>query len=273
MARAAAAATKVKQNLCKQKIKGDDLEITTCNGRIVNERCQNKDRHILPFKTGFCNSGKCEGAALKDAEGVAYKHCMFWMTCPCDCHKIFDMMFREAEMPRVPVDNSGYVPKKSPFWMPSPEDRIAMMASSSPDPATAPVIIESPLPEAVPVTVRRTFAPTTTGRAARGELELWVKEQCDIWIVEEIDEPCTPVYLSNEIAKAQGIKAPSVGAISAVFDRWVNLGFAEIGKKPTRFIKYTPEGVKLGLEGCKEKARRARRSKEAEAGRRIGGRS
>ena len=134
----------------------------------------------------------------------------------------------------------------------------------------APRVEESPLPDAVPATIVRAFNPTASGRAAPGELELWVKQHCDIWLVEAERFPCTPAYLSEEIGKAQGIKPPSVGAITAVFQRWVKIGFAEIGAKPARFLKYTDDGVKLGLEGCKVRHKAKRKAAEAAAGRRIG---
>jgi hypothetical protein len=182
---------------------------------------------------------------------------------------MYDQMFAMADRPREVVDNSGWHPPKGEFWMPTPEERMAIIASSRPHAPDAPVLVESPLPGAVPATIRRSFTPTATGRAARGELELWVKEQCDIWIVEQDGNLCTPVILSEEIGRAQGIKPPSVGAISAVFDRWVAIGFAVIDKKPVRFTSYTEEGIRLGLEGCKDKAKRAKRLKIAEGARTL----
>jgi hypothetical protein len=184
---------------------------------------------------------------------------------------MYDQMFAASDMPRELVDNSEWVVKPE-FWMPTPEERIAMHAASEAPRPNAPTIVESPLPEAVPVTLRRSYTPTATGRAARGELEAWVKDHCDIWIVEADGSLCTPAYLATEIGRAQGIKEPSVGAISAVFDRWVKIGFATVLKKPTRFEGYTEQGIRIGLEGCKDKMKRSRKSAEAAAGRRIGSR-
>jgi hypothetical protein len=128
-------------------------------------------------------------------------------------------------------------------------------------------MVESPAPDIVPPTVARSYAPTATGRAARGELEGWVKEVCDIWLIEGYQMLCTPAWISEEIASAQGIKAPSVGAISAVFERWVKLGFAVVQKKPTRFIAYTEEGKRVGLEGLKIRAKQQAKRKQAEQSR------
>jgi hypothetical protein len=91
-----------------------------------------------------------------------------------------------------------------------------------------------------------------------------VKTACDVWLVESYSFPCTPAWLAEEIAAAQAIKAPSVGAISAVFERWIKLGFAVIEKKPTRFVSYTDEGIKLGLEGLKARSKRTKQLTEAE---------
>lgn len=172
---------------------------------------------------------------------------------------MYDTMFRMSGLPREVVNNSKYHPPKGEFSMPSIEDRIRMHALSRPGLVNVPVLVESPLPDAVPVTIRRSFTPTATGRAARGELEAWVKDQCDIWIVEQDGNLCTPTMIAEEIGKTQGIKPPSVGAIGAVFDRWVKIGFAVIDKKPVRFTAYTEEGIRLGLEGCKEKAKRGKK--------------
>jgi hypothetical protein len=109
-----------------------------------------------------------------------------------------------------------------------------------------------------------TFGPTPTGRAAKGELEAWVDEQCRIWIIDKPGVPCTPAFLSEQIAKDQAINPPSVGAISACFERWMKLGYAVIEKKPTRFVKYTDEGVRLGLERMKHNAKQSRRLADAE---------
>ena len=91
----------------------------------------------------------------------------------------------------------------------------------------------------------------------------------EIWIVEADGSLCTPSMLAAEIGRVQGINPPSVGAISAVFERWVAIGFANISKKPTRFESYTPQGVQIGLDGCKEKAKRGKKLKQSAEGRRI----
>lgn len=251
--------------LCKAEVKTDAGKRETCGKTLLKREfgayyCPNYKEHILPFVTGFCAVKACEGAHRKDAAGRNMKTCEEWKHCPCQCHTLYDTMFLMSDSPRVVIDNSGYVPAPHTYWVPTPEERAMMLASSSPRVTSTPTLIESPAPGVVPATIARTFAPTVTGRAARGELESWVKRVCDEWLVEEINDLCTPGYVARCVAKNEGLgKEPSVGAISAVWDRWVSLGFAVIEKKPTRFLKYTTEGALLGLEVLKERARSQRR--------------
>ena len=226
-----------------------------CGGVLKNASspCPNRDMHILPFKTGYCNNGWCEGIKPRTKSGNAAPSCTFYGTCPCECHDMLDKMFAMSKMERILVEKSDYAPPARTWWMPS-DDPLPPLSNSGP--TTAPVRVESPAPGYVPPHVAREYGPTPTGRAARGELESWVQAKCDEWLIEKYDFPCTPAWISEEIAKEQGIKPPSVGAISAVFDRWVKLGFAVIEKKPVRFTRYTPDGIWRGLEGLKVDAKR-----------------
>lgn len=207
------------------------------------------------YRTGLCAIGACEGKNPKNFRGEPLPTCQAWDTCSCGCHEEFDKLFELSDMDRTAVNNSSYAPPERTFWMPSIEDRVVMRESSTNGPATAPTRIESPVPDTVPATLVRAYAPTPSGRSARGELESWVKETCDVWLVEKVATPCTPTWISVEIGRSQGIKDPSVGAIAAVFDRWTRIGFALVEKKPTRFVKYTEEGIRLTLQGCYERER------------------
>lgn len=262
----------VKKLKCTSKVKNENtLKVEECGTAIPKGMdCPNKKNHMMVYPTGFCQNGDHEGTARKSYRGNPKKSCPNWMYCPCQCHIAFDQLFAMSGRERTLVDNSGYSPDRGGFVMPSMEERARLHILSRSHGASAPIVEESPAPDLVPATIVRSFAPTTSGRAAPGELELWVKQQCDIWLVENEKFPCTPAYLSVEIGKARGVNPPSVGAISAVFDRWTRIGFGQIEKKPTRFVRYTEQGIQLGLEGCKEKFKRSRRSAEAAAGRRIG---
>ena len=54
-----------------------------------------------------------------------------------------------------------------------------------------------------------------------------------------------------------------------MFDRWVKLGFAVIEKKPTRFVRYTDEGIKFGLDRMKERSKRKLKLVQAEKRRNL----
>lgn len=223
--------------------------------------CPNTEYHISPLKTGLCNAGFCEGMNKEDFRGNKVRSCARWQTCPCVCHTVFDQMFEMSGQPRILIDNSGYVTPERSFWMPTPEERAAMRAaSSSNDPATAPVRIEGADPDRVPATLARPYAPTATGRSARGELESMVKAICDVWVVDQPADRCSPPYIASQIGRTYGIKEPSLGAVDAVLKRWVKLDFAVVDSKPTRFTRYTEEGIMHTLDGLKERARLASKS-------------
>ena len=259
---------------CKSNVKDEKtLKVTVCGLTLVSDgiggyRCPNRAEHMMTYPTGFCQNKDCEGSARRSRSGRARPTCKWWKLCPCKCHETYDMMFGMAEMERQIVDNSGYAPETNLFKMPTFAERAAASASFTATQPDTPPVIESPAPDYVPPTLARTFAPTPSGRAARGELATWVKTECDIWVIDQPGYHCTPPYVAEHIAKTQGFgRPPSVGAVDAVFKRWEAVGFAVIERKPTRFVKYTEDGVKLGLEGCIERAKREKKSQLAEAGR------
>lgn len=249
---------------CPAPTKDDTGKATPCGQRRrSNEQCPNRGEHIMPLKTGFCSNGNCEGTNKRSPSGRTMKTCEWWKTCPCECHLMYDRMFSETGMPRTAVDNSGYVPEHGGFVMPERVVEVAPSVLSNPDPAPVRETLQSAAPGIVPPDAVRSFGPTNTGRAARGELEAWVKAVTDEWVVEQYPFPCTPTYVAEEIAKTHGINPPSTGAISAVWDRWVKLEFAVTDKKPSRFVGYTDEAIKVGLDAMKERAKRATKSIES----------
>lgn len=250
--------------VCKAKVKDRTGTLQACDTAIKGD-CPNKKNHVWKFPTGFCAVGSHEGAKVNDAAGKVMKTCAAWQTCNCKCHIEFDQMFSMTQRERIPVDNSGYTTPKSPYSMPSLEERVMMHAESKKTSAPPAVVIESPAPDLVPITIQRSFQPTPTGRSARGELESWVKSVCDEYLVEAYGVPCTPAFTSETISKNFGVNAPSVGAVDAVFKRWITLGFAVIEKKPTRFVGYTEDGIKLGLDALKLRAKDQSRSKNSES--------
>lgn len=249
---------------CKNKIRRSG-EIVPCGKQYLRGdgtvKCPDREFHVTALVTGYCSNGWHEGSKAVDWRGNPAPSCEFYLTCPCKCHTDLDKLFAMTGKERILVTVTAYHPPERTFWLPS-DDPVPVL--SSPRDATPPVLVESPAPDRVPATIARTFDPTPSGRAARGELEAWVKQHCDIWLIDEPGTPCTPTYLGEEIARDMGITPPSVGAISAVFDRWVKLGFAVCEKKPTRFVRYTEEGVRIGLDAMKAQAKRAKRLGEAE---------
>lgn len=232
--------------------------------------CPNRGNHLLTLKTGYCNNGWCEGTKATDWKGRPVPTCEFYLTCPCKCHADLDKMFQMTGNERRLMDKSAYVHEDDGFVLPSLLDTSADPSPSTVPDVDTPTLVESAAPDTVPAILRGSYGPTSSGRAARGELEMWVHEQCNIWVIEESKWLCTPKYLAEQIADAQAIAPPSVGAISAIFERWVKLDFAVIEKKPTRFIRYTEDGIKLGLHGIKARNKRAKQLAEAERHRGAG---
>lgn len=250
-------ATKAK--VCTRKVRQAGVHVK-CDTSYIGDRCPNSDNHLVSMKTGFCSNGWHEGSKATDWRGNPVPTCKMTITCPCECHDQLDKLFAMTERERIVVDSSGYMPPERTYWMPS-DDPMPILSNSSDLPA--PVRVESEAPDLVPARIDRAFAPTPTGRAARGELESWVRIETDAWIIDQPGEPCTLSYLAESIARAQGITPPSVGAILAVLQRWEKLGFAVIAKKPNRFVGYTPDGKTLGLEVMKARAKRAKKQSEA----------
>lgn len=239
--------------ICDQIVKDQYGVKVECGIDLPKEGCPNRAMHVGKYISGFCSTGLHEGIVAKNVNDKRLPTCQLWKDCSCKCHDTYSEMFALAEMDRMAVDNSGYVPERADFYMPSLEELALARISSSPDRTTPPALLESELPDQIPATNAREWTPTPTGRAARGELEYQIKWACDVWMVDRDPEFCTPKHVSEEIASKFGIRPPSVGAIDAAWNRWVLIGFAIKGTKPTRFLGYTEEGINLTLKGCKER--------------------
>jgi hypothetical protein len=215
------------------------------------------------YRSGFCSTGLHEGTKPKSPNGVPNKVCIHWEACGCQCHVEITKMFDLTGLPRLPQQNPEYKPDHGDFVMPSVEERVISAIATkplerleSPTGTPRPVTLERDAAGILPPMVTRSFAPTVSGRAARGELEAWVRQACNLYAVESELDPdfkviCTPPWISKEIEREHGVKAPSTGAIASVLDRWVKIGYAVTGTKPTRFIRYTEDGIKKGLEVMK----------------------
>jgi hypothetical protein len=118
-------------------------------------------------------------------------------------------------------------------------------------------------------------APAKTaaeGRKPRGWLAADVKRICDDFLSGKLKlgegEGLTPHRVAKLVQTRNGSEEPpSTGAVSAVFKRWQEYGFAKFSKKPFGFTEYTAKGKEVGLDGMiaarseKRKADRAKAKK------------
>lgn len=101
----------------------------------------------------------------------------------------------------------------------------------------------------------------------RGWLSDAVKDVCDDFLTGKIELPegktLTPHYVALQVAEKEGLEnPPSTGAVSAVFKRWDEYGFALFHKKPFAFKDYSAQGKKVGLHGILDKRREKRKKSD-----------
>lgn len=207
----------------------------------------------MAYKTGFCGIGHCEGTSPVSPSGKPMKVCTFYEGCSCDCHKKFDRMYKMANETRRIHQNPKYVPYTYPdlseFLAVQADDDAASIVGVgvTPEPRerpseTAPGLLES----------ARTFTGTATGYRQRGQLEAEVQKVANRAMMGEFDELMTPQVIAEIIDPSN---PPSTGAIGAVFNRWERIGYAKIHRKPLYFQRLTVEGMRDGLEACKNRAK------------------
>lgn len=107
-------------------------------------------------------------------------------------------------------------------------------------------------------------------RRPRGWLADDVKAVCDLYVTGELqiaeNKTLTPHRAASAVMKIDGLsKAPSTGAVQAVFKRWEKIGFAIFARDPFAFIDYSEEGKLLGLRGVQDR-RKAERSDSRQNG-------
>ena len=118
-----------------------------------------------------------------------------------------------------------------------------------------------------------TFPETESGRRRKGELEVMVDYVVKWWTViyedgyEEIPDQCTAEYIAQQCTALDG-RPTSSGAVWKILTNWRDWDYAEIAEKPNRFIFFTENGMKLGLE---EIHRRIKRAEKRERGARLRG--
>ena len=105
-------------------------------------------------------------------------------------------------------------------------------------------------------------------RRPKGWLANDVRIVCDKLVRGEISLPDgtkpTPHHVARLVQKLDSLeKAPSTGAVNAVFQRWEEYGYATFSSEPRAFVDFTDEGRTVGLSGLL--AGRAEQRKAARA--------
>lgn len=236
----------------------------------------------LKHPTGFCANKQCEGTKPKSPSGSPMRTCQFWETCPCKCHAQITEMYELTGMDREPPEQTAeYLAwvreQRHQFVSPSPFDIDPVDGLSSSggtdtplgdeDPVAVPVRdAAAPLSPGRRVTPEPVFAPTPTGRRARGQLEYDVLQICMEYAANVYDwEYCTPKLVAERIGKMNDTEQPSTGAINAVWDRWERLEFAIQDKKPSRFVRFVPENPSPAvLDMIKARTKRDKRRTQAD---------
>ncbi len=198
--------------------------------------------------TGQCNAGWHEGTKPVTRDGKPIQVCRLWEECPCECHSRITAMFESAGQPRELIDNPDYMVKPPDFYMP-------VFGVDYGVPVTVTVM-------ASPGTMAARVNDTPSGRTQPGGLEAQVLEVCTEFSIDPSSCPdayCTPKFVSGEIARLHGIKDPSTGAVQAAWERWEAMGFAEIARKPVRFVGFTAQGKIEGLDLMRAKWKRAKK--------------
>lgn len=251
-------------------------------GAAVTDRKWLAGRMKAP--TGFCSqyvpieAQGHEGTSPKNSKGQPIRICTYADKCPCRCHYEIDKMYESVGMPRpVASQTEAYLAiversarEHDKMVEDVYRDRYASLTPSTPAVVDAPPVIEGTAPDAPPAPSAApavpsvpgvpVFTPTPTGRRARGQLEFNVLAVCRDFAngVYTWDE-CVTKLVSEEIGRREQMEPPSTGAIDAVWDRWQAIGFAERGKKPSRFIRFTGKYENMDLEIAKAKAKGEKR--------------
>lgn len=236
--------------------------------------------------SGFCANGFHEGTKPRGPKsGMPMAICTVWETCSCDCHVKITEMYESLNLPREEaMQNPEYVEwaraERAKFVMPDPVSSRFDGLSSIDGPIPHDDDEEAAtglgtgtlgtLPTRAPVPVVPRFAPTPTGRRARGQLEADVLKVCQDFYHNVFEwEFCTPKLVAEEIGRRHAIEPPSTGAIDAVWDRWLALGFAYRERKPSRFTGFVGSSDFSYLEGLKVQKKRAKKRQVAEQRRGI----
>lgn len=209
------------------------------------------------YITGFCSTGSCEGTSKRSPSGLPMPACRGTYvipsgvggrsrtyTCSHECHKAFaeirEMMAAMNAMHGIAQPGTAGAKQEthSPTGVARPAAVATTAATAAPPPARHGGLVP-------PVPSSRTFSPTPTGRAARGQLEEQVRVSLKQYQAFVSMGTITPAFLSKAIDKE---KPPSQGAVAAVLERWEKKGLIEIARKPLRVGKVTSLGERILLK-------------------------
>ena len=196
-----------------------------------------KQKAPSTYVTGHCAVGNCYGAKNTTADGKRLLPSCQWkyeyrgnmIVCTHSCHNdVSEMLALIEEMYSL---SSGNPDLDLPSPVP-PQLREAMTYVARIDDRP----VYTPLLTVPTLDGPRTFEPTPTGRAARGELE----EKVRLAIIKVYGfEGLTPETIAVLVNKDD---PPSVGAIHAILTRWEERSLAIIARKPMRFVEFTELG-------------------------------
>lgn len=154
-----------------------------------------------------------------------------------------------------------------PGGAPAPEAPEAP-ADSSPEPSPEPSAATEPDP--TPSPPEPAEPAEAKARRGRGALEADVKTVCDQYVTGGLvladGDHLTAHKIANNIKTMHSLsEPPSSGAVTAVLERWKEIGYANLNDKPKAFTDYTDAGRTEGLTALKAKAAEEKRATRAAA--------
>lgn len=215
--------------------------------------------------SGFCGIGLHEGTRPRNIWGTAQKVCTILgldgeARCNCKCHKEIDEMYESAGMPRVPQQN--------PDWKPPPrQDLSYVWADSLVGPVgntsgdgERPAVTHTDAGIAVDAPRYSGDDRAPSGTRRRGQLEEEVQRICVGYLEGEFSTDEDGYMSTKHIAHLIDPEdPPSSGAVHSVLLRWEKIGYAVLNRDPMEFALLTPDGMKMGLNALKSKAKASRK--------------
>lgn len=178
-----------------------------------------------------------------------------------------DVATEASDTPSGPTPGpTPEVPAPSPETTPAEAPAAPAEAPAEPAPSPAPASAGEPAPTPPPAPADEPEAKTN--RRGRGELEADVKVICDQFVTGAIalgeGEFLTAHKIANRVKELRALEdPPSSGAVTAVLERWAEVGYATLNEKPKAFSDYTDAGRTEGLTALKAKRAEEKRSERA----------